>query len=439
MKVVFVHPSHPNQFTQIAYRLAKRHGWECSFLVKDVFSAQVRAQNPPVAFYGYHEEPDNDAIPYVAQPIGKGALCGKAVMESLAHLKAAGEVDVVFGHAVFGTTLFVRQMLGLPVVSYIELPGFQGLYCRPEYPANYLQSLTHVALQSLVYASVLNSDVSVVPSQHARNCFPAELRHHVRVQMEGFELPAPVQNRKALKHQLGLPEGAPVVGFAARSLESMRGFDIFVQVAKLIHRRLPAVQFLVLGDETTLYGSETVHMNGQSFKQYLWQKMEMNGEPFTFKPFMEYSQFLLHMQAMDIILFPIFEGAGNWGLFEAMAAGLPVLASNRCFVPEVITDGIDGLLFDPLDSTGLAAATESLLTHPQLAQQLAESARHTIATRFSVDNAASGYANIIEEAVARFEGRSLRPFSRDPAPESGTTIAPRGDIVSVATQSGACD
>ena len=164
----------------------------------------------------------------------------------------------------------------------------------------------------------------------------------MRVQMEGFELPAPVRDRRALKRQLGLPEDAAIVGFAARSLESMRGFDIFVQTAKLIHRRLPAAQFLVLGDETTLYGPETLHMNGQSFKQYLWQKMEMNGEPFTFKPFMEYSQFLLHMQAMDVILFPIFEGAGNWGMFEAMAAGLPVLASNRCFVPEVITDGVDG-------------------------------------------------------------------------------------------------
>ena len=98
------------------------------------------------------------------------------------------------------------------------------------------------------------------------------------------------------------------------------------------------------------------------------------------------------------------------------------------------------MLFDSLDSTGLAAAAESLLTHPQLAQQLGERARHTIATRFSVENAASGYASIIDEAVDRFAGRSPRTPRRDPVPpQSGTTSVARGDIVSVATQIGGCD
>jgi len=64
---------------------------------------------------------------------------------------------------------------------------------------------------------------------------------------------------------------------------------------------------------------------------------------------------------MDLILSPLFEGAANWALFDALAAGVSVSASNRCFVPEVISDGRDGLLFDADDAQGLARAALELL------------------------------------------------------------------------------
>jgi len=425
MKVVFVHPSHPNQFTEIAYRLSKQAGFTCSCLVLEAFSTQIRAAHPPIGFYGYREDPAPESGAYFLQPMEKGARCGKAVVEALAHLKAAGAVDVVVGHAVFGTTLFVRQLLGIPVVSYVELPGFHSLYSRPEFPAHYWQSMTHVTLQSLVYFSVLSSDLCIVPSQHARSLFPAQLQDRVRVQMEGFHPIQPAADRVLLRRELGLPEDGPLIGFAARTLEAVRGFDVFVKAAQIIHRALPEARFVAIGDEKTLYGNETIHLNGKSFRQYIWETAGMNGEPFSFKPFMTYDLFLRHLQAIDVILFPIFEGAANWGLFEAMAAGVPILASNRCFVPEAITDGIDGLLFDPQDITGFAAAAKRVVTEAGFARRLGENARHTIATRFSVENAVAGYARIIQEAVARFSSEPPATSASHAYPPAGRSVTTR--------------
>jgi glycosyltransferase involved in cell wall biosynthesis len=433
MKVVFVHPSHPNQFTQIAYGLANRPGFSCSCLVLEAFSTQIRSSNPPIGFYGYREEPTPESSAWFIQPMEKGARCGKAVVEALAHLKASGEVDVVVGHAVFGATLFVRQLLGIPVVSYVELPGFHTLYSRPEFPAQYWQSMTHVTLQSLVWSSVLCSDLSIVPSQHASDLFPAPLRDRVRVQMEGFRPVPPVADRVLLRRELGLPEDGPLIGFAARTLEAVRGFDIFAKAARIIHRSVPRAQFVAIGDETTLYGNETIHLNGKTFRQHTWETAGMNGEPFSFRPFMNYDLFVRHLQAMDVILFPLFEGAANWGLFEAMAAGVPVVASNRCFVPEVVTDGVDGLLFDPADVAGFAAAAERVVTDPDLARRLADNARHTIATRFSVENAVTGYADIIEEAVAGFHGKPARTVLRASTRQPREIAVGRGDTFQVAT------
>jgi glycosyltransferase involved in cell wall biosynthesis len=102
---------------------------------------------------------------------------------------------------------------------------------------------------------------------------------------------------------------------------------------------------------------------------------------------------------VDVIVFPIYEGAANWGVFDAMAAALPILASDRCFIPEVITHGRDGLLFDPDDVAGLVRSVLALLGDPSRRRALGQRARRTIAQRFSLGRAADGYAALIEEAA----------------------------------------
>jgi glycosyltransferase involved in cell wall biosynthesis len=84
-----------------------------------------------------------------------------------------------------------------------------------------------------------------------------------------------------------------------------------------------------------------------------------------------------------------------------MAAAIPVLASDRCFIPEVITHGHDGLLFDPDDVTGLARSVLTLLGDPGRRRRLGQRARGTIARRFSRERAADGYARLIREAVGK--------------------------------------
>jgi len=249
MKVVFVHPSYPNQFTRIAHTLSQRDEWDCACLVHDKFTESVRRDDPPIAYYGFHEESAPPSGNYYTQCLEDGVRCGKAVVDALAHLHAAGPVDVVVGHASFGTTFFVRKILQIPVIAYVELPGYFPIYCRDQFPAQYPQDLMDVALRALIHASVLQADLCLVPSQHAKGLFPEELHHKVRVQPEGFNVPAVVRDKTALRKDLGIPDCAPVVGFAGRTLEAVRGFDVFIKVAKQIRRVRKDVQFLVIGDD----------------------------------------------------------------------------------------------------------------------------------------------------------------------------------------------
>jgi glycosyltransferase involved in cell wall biosynthesis len=75
-----------------------------------------------------------------------------------------------------------------------------------------------------------------------------------------------------------------------------------------------------------------------------------------------------------LFVFPsLYEGFGL-PLLEAMAARLPVVASNRSAMPEVVGDA--GYLVDPLDAGKMAAAIEHLLVHPDEAAALGEAAHH---------------------------------------------------------------
>jgi glycosyltransferase involved in cell wall biosynthesis len=407
MKALFVHPSHPNQFTQIAHGLA-REGWQCSFLVNEAFAAQVRQENPPISYFGFREEAAPLTGSYHTRSFEEGAHRGKAVAEAVAHLAASEGADVVLGHASFGVTFYLRHLLNIPVVSYVELPGYFPAYAREEFPALYLQSLLDISLRALIHTSVLHSDLCVVPSRYAKNLFPRELRPKVRVQMEGFTLPEPVTDRGQLRLELGLDPARPVVGFASRTLEAVRGFDCFVNAAKRIGGARPEAQLLVVGDEGTLYGNEAVYLNGKSFKQHALETGGLAEAACTFRSFMPHDQFVRHLQAMDLILFPLFEGAANWGLFEALAAGVPVLASNRCFIPEVIRHGREGLLFDPRDDRGFAEAALRLLAAPEEARHLGENGRRRIARRYSPEHARRGYDVILREALAIHRGGRTR-------------------------------
>ncbi|HET6421538.1 MAG TPA: glycosyltransferase [Geobacteraceae bacterium] len=399
MKVVFIHPSHPNQFTDIAHALAEEAGWNCSFLVDEKFTESVRSCDPPIPYYGFREGDEAFSGSYYTRSIEEGVRRGKAIVEALLHLRETDGVDLVVGHASFGTTFFIRDILKVPVVSYVELPGYFPVYARNEFPARHEHMLMDVSLRALINSSVLGSDLCIVPSAYAKNLFPADLVHKIRVQMEGFLLPHPCEDRKTLRVQLGLPPDAPIVGFAGRSLESVRGFDIFAKAALEIRHTRPDARFLAIGSESTLYGNESMYLGNLSFKRYVLDALGLGEDDFIFKDFMPRDDFIGYVQAMDVIMFPIFEGAANWGLFEAMACGIPVLASNRCFVPEIIHDGKEGILLEPDDVRGFANAALTILSEPDVRARLGRNARCKIAADYSIDRARDGYAAILQEAV----------------------------------------
>ena len=86
---------------------------------------------------------------------------------------------------------------------------------------------------------------------------------------------------------------------------------------------------------------------------------------------------------------------------EAMACGVPAVATNVGGVPELVTDGVDGYLEAPGDIGAQAARVVALLTDASLHDRMAQAARHTATSRFCTERIIPQYEKYYEEVCAR--------------------------------------
>ncbi len=88
------------------------------------------------------------------------------------------------------------------------------------------------------------------------------------------------------------------------------------------------------------------------------------------------------------------------GIEEAMAAGVPVVTSNRCGMPYMVRDGVTGYLVDPESSTDIAARLMEILRDPALRHRMGEQARAIALQRFHPDEVARRTRVVYERAAA---------------------------------------
>ncbi len=180
-----------------------------------------------------------------------------------------------------------------------------------------------------------------------------------------------------VRAQLGVPARAPLVAMLAR-LTGLKGAEYFLQAAALAAQSAPEARFLVVGDGGCL---------GPGGPDYRGQLEAMAGrlgigERVVFAGFRTDVPELL--QAVTVAVQPsLSEGLSNVVL-EAMAAGLPVVATEVGGNGEMVEHGVSGLLVPPRDAGALAAAIGRLLAEPALARSLGAAGRRRAASCFSL-------------------------------------------------------
>ena len=106
------------------------------------------------------------------------------------------------------------------------------------------------------------------------------------------------------------------------------------------------------------------------------------------------------LRATDIYVQPSFMEALSVATAEAMAMGIPVVASGVGGLKEMITEGANGFQVEPGDAQQLANALQRLIDNPSLRRSMGATASNYAKTHFSPDVAAERYAAVYDRALS---------------------------------------
>lgn len=188
-----------------------------------------------------------------------------------------------------------------------------------------------------------------------------------------------------LRDSLGIPPGVPVAGMVACLKPQKAPLD-WVRAASLVLQRVPPAHFVLVGDgELRQAVEEEIDRRGLSGRFHLlgWRR----DLPSILKNF------------SVLVLTSLWEGLPRV-IPEAMAAGLPVVATNVDGTPEVVRDGETGYLVAPHDLDAVADRVCRLLLDPDGARRMGATAR-TRVEEFDIDAMVRRQEEVYRDLLAR--------------------------------------
>ncbi|HEU4685897.1 MAG TPA: glycosyltransferase [Nitrospira sp.] len=193
----------------------------------------------------------------------------------------------------------------------------------------------------------------------------------------GIHCPEPVSNPDAavLRREWNFPPNAPLVGVVAR-IAPQKGLEYFLRAVPAISSRVPDARFVIVGDNCVNreYRDGVEHFSRRLGLEHLVR----------FTGFRLDVPRLLPCLAVSVLPSISGEGLSN-SLLESMAAGVPVVATTVGGNPEVVLDGVTGLLVPSHDPDALANAVCRVLQDPGLAAAFGHAARRRVLERFAND------------------------------------------------------
>jgi glycosyltransferase involved in cell wall biosynthesis len=401
MHLLFVHQNFPAQFGHIAAYLSRHKGHRCTFV----------SEKPPARI---------DGIELIQYRLRGGATrqthyCSRTFENAVWHTHAVYQAlqarpdirpDLIIGHSGFGSTLFLRELYDCPIINYFEYfyrPHNSDMDFRPDFPSTELDRLRALARNAMILLDLQNCDLGYSPTRWQFHLFPQCFHEKLRVVFDGVDTnvwrPQPGLPRRIAGRTI--PDDVRLVTYVSRGLESMRGFDIFMKMAKKLCERRKDVLFVIIGQDRICYGGDDRFTGGKSFKDWVLSQDDYDLSRFLFLGLVP-PAVLAHILALsDMHVYLTAPFVLSWSLMNALACGATVLASSTAPVCEMIEDGRNGLLVDFFDVDGLAETADRVLDAPQEFKYLGKAGVEMIRNHYSLEVCLPQMLQCYQEAMHR--------------------------------------
>jgi glycosyltransferase involved in cell wall biosynthesis len=275
--------------------------------------------------------------------------------------------------AIVHTTELYSNIFALPAAALANVPVRIGN--RRE--INPDKTSAQIALQRAAYACAH----TVIANSHAaarRLVFERVPARKIAVVPNGLDIP-PLAPKSA-------PTGRRTIIVVA-NLRPEKGHDVLIAAAGHVLQRFPDARFEVVGD-----GPERVRLTALATATGLSRSFSFLGHR---------DDVAARLGSADIFVLPSRSEAFPNAVLEAMAAGLPIVASGVGGIPELIVDGRNGLLVPAGDSDALAERLCRLMADEPLAARLGGAARATAEAHNSFDRMVAVFESLYLALLAR--------------------------------------
>jgi glycosyltransferase involved in cell wall biosynthesis len=194
-----------------------------------------------------------------------------------------------------------------------------------------------------------------------------------------------------LPEEYGMEPGSQIVGVVAR-LEPEKGHPTLLEAWPAVLRSVPDAYLLIVGEGSRREALEALARELRIAHRVVFTGRRDDVPSVT--------------AALAVAVLPSYREAQGLSILEALALSRPVVASNVGGIPEMITDGVNGLLVPPHDPDALTASIVRLLRDHPFADTLGRAGHDMVHDRFCIDLMVDAVQAIYEEgarAVRRTE------------------------------------
>ncbi|MBT5304058.1 MAG: glycosyltransferase family 4 protein [Candidatus Scalindua sp.] len=183
-------------------------------------------------------------------------------------------------------------------------------------------------------------------------------------------------NGRVIREEFNIDKDELVVGTIGR-IDPEKGYECFLESARIILEDLENVRFLIVGGASN---KSSLALEKSLYEMSVEKGIDKNT---IFTGFRRDIPQLL--ASMDVVVLPSGIDACSRVLFEAMAMQKPLVATNAGGTPEIVQDGITGLLTTPGDSSDMAKCIIQLLQNKELAKQYGKAGRKRVEELFTIE------------------------------------------------------